>query len=355
MMQPITPCPYMMTMPLLNSDLDTFKNAFEAGLSRMLAPDALGAFILVLANSMQDQRLADGLAADLKETFATLSEKQANGTLSGGADDVTVFERLLPTGIENYRAWETRSLGPWQCAYNPLRALKPERASNVPFDTLQLPFNEEAFHFDKPFLKSEILSEESLDGTTLRIMYQKFPFVPYHLLILLDAAAHHAQYLSQPHHALVGAMVEKVSEKLPGFGLAYNSIGAGASVNHLHTHGFIQDQLPIELTEWQHNGGSQPYPVTCQPFANLNACWDQIKALHQSEQPYNLLYRKDRTYLLTRPPQSTLKTPAWLSNVTWFEASGAFNLIDQHTFNQLTASDIKHGLSGLTEGHLGNT
>jgi len=313
----------------------------------MLSADALGAFILVLANSMQDQRLADGLAADLKSTYAVLSQRFANETLSGDADDIAVFEQLLPTGIKTFRAWETRTPGPWQCAYNPLRALKPERASNVPFDSLQLPFDEAAFHFDKPFLKPEILSEEVFNDKRLRVMYQKFPFVPYHLLILLDADAHHPQYLSQEHHALIGSLVSDIAKRLPGFGLAYNSIGAGASVNHLHIHGFIHDTLTIELPRWQHNGGSNPYPVLCQPVEELSCCWDQIEQLHKADQPYNLLYREDRTYLISRPPQPTLVTPTWLTNVTWFEVSGALNLVDRNTFDQLSSKDIEAALARL--------
>lgn len=335
-------------MTLTDTDLPGFQQHFEAGLAAMLAPHELGAFILVLANSTQSAALRDGLATPLAQIFANLQPVAAQGLAHGGPDDIAVFAQLRRTGIDAFGVWQQRDLGPWRCAYNPLRGLKPERASNDPFHGLDQPFDADRFHFDKPFLRAEILAEESHAGTPLRIMYHKFPFAPWHLMLLIDAAAHRPQYLTQADHELIYELGATLHPQLPGFGIGYNSIGAGASINHLHLHSFIDTQpLAVELPRWSHNGGDEDYPVTCVAFDNPADGWQAIAERHAANQPYNLLYRGTSTYLLTRPPQADIDAPPWLSNVTWYEVCGRFNLVDKTLFDTLSAADIDALLSSL--------
>lgn len=333
---------------LINTDFAMFRQSFESGLSEMLAPDELGAFILVLANSMQDEHLQQGLAPRLAATFAQLQERCCGDSLKGGRDDLEVFEALRKSGIERYRAWDSRKQGPWQIAFNPLRALRPQRASKERFQGLRRIFDEDGFHFDKPFLAAEILGEDSVDDQLLRVLYHKFPFVAYHLLILLDPAGHHPQFMTEWAHRLVWTLVARVASAIPGFGVAFNSLGASASVNHLHVHGFIQQRpYAIEHSAWRHNGGQRPYPVRCYRVDSASECWSRIEALHRDDQPYNLLFRTSACYVIPRPPQGESQLPAWLPDAGWYELCGGFNLVDHHAFVTLAEDDIVAALQQL--------
>jgi hypothetical protein len=333
---------------LLDSSYNDFRDHFRHRLADMLAPDELGAFILVLANSMQDERLCDSLQPRIQATFEDLREAHGGGRLKAAADDLAVFEALLDIGIDAFGAWTQRAVGPWRTALNPLRALRPERASSERFESLHRPFDEGRFHFDKPFLKPEILSEERFEDRALRVMYHKFPFSLYHLLILLEPAAHHAQLLAPWSQRMAWNLAQRLSDSLPGVGLAYNSLGAGASVNHLHVHGFVDpDPLPIESALWTHNGGERAYPLRCQVARSNEDAWQMIEALHVANQPYNLLYRPGRCYVIERPAQGLVALPAWLPSTGWFELCGGFNLVQRSHFESLAAGDIESSLGAL--------
>ncbi len=264
---------------------------------------------------------------------------------------MAVFEALNASGIEHYGCWDLRRAEPWLLAYNPMRALRPPRASKQSFTGLKRPFDDNAFHFDKPFLRPEIISETSFAGKTLRLMYHKFPFAPYHLLLLIEAATHRPQYLDAESNAFFWQLTEKVAEQLPGIGIAYNSLGAGASINHLHAHSFLQQTpLAIEAPHWTHSGGSQRYPLPVERYTTAAESSERIGMLHQANQPFNLLYRPGQCYLITRRPQGDASLPEWAGVPAWYEVSGGFNLADRDRFEQLTAEEIEAALGMLAPG-----
>ena len=325
-----------------------FQQQFTAGLKQMLNADELGAFILVLANSMQDQTLHAELTPELSAIFKRLQAHYRDGVLNGAPDDLDVFATLNDSGIDDYGTWTVRQPDPWRTVFNPLRALRPARASKEKFETLKRPFDDTAFHFDKPFLRPEIMGEEAFAGKRLRVMYHKFPFAPYHLLILIEAAAHHPQYLDGETHALLWRLVEETAGQMPNIGIAYNSLGAGASINHLHAHSFLQQApLAIEKNHWQHNGGETPYPITCHKLTSLSEGKQLISDMHADNQPFNLLYRPGLCYAIPRKPQGSVTLPPWMGVAAWYELSGAFNLSDRAVFETLTADDIHSALQRL--------
>lgn len=334
---------------LLNTNTSAFKQHFNNTLSDMLKADELGSFILVLFNSMQDDQLQKALAPKLQAIFELL---QQNPELQAAPDDHTVFNALRSGGISQYTAWKTRRFDQWQCAYNPLRALRPERASKESITGLEKPFDEQAFHFAKPFLRPEIISEEDFNGTDLQIMYHKFPFAPFHLLIVINALQQRPQLLDESNHNMSWQLASQVAKNIKHFGLAYNSLGAGASVNHLHIHGFIDHALAIEYKNWQHNGGNQAYPLNILRFDNVKQSWKSIDTLHKQNQPYNLLYRAGSCYLIPRKPVSDVELPNWLPSVGWTEACGSFNLSDEKHFQTLTSDKIINALHRLLENSL---
>ena len=314
----------------------------------MLSPNEPGAFILALANSMQDRSLRESLSPGLRKVFRELLVKRETGGLSGAPDDLVVFEALARRGIEGYGAWRHRGESLWRCTFNPLRALRPARSSAEAFSGLERSFDEKAFHFDKPFLKPETFGEEAFRGRPVRALFQKFPFVGHHLLLLPDPARHCPQRLDEATHRWFWALAETMGRNIPGFGGAYNSLGAGASVNHLHFHGFVQpDPFAVERGEWRHNGGEQPYPVSVSRHASGEDAWRMIAGLHAANQPYNLLYRPRVCYVVQRAPQSERTLPEWMETAGWQEVCGGFSLSDRTMFDSLTAHDIEQGLALL--------
>ena len=120
----------------MNSSVTLFQQRFKDKLAEMLSPDELGAFILVLANSMQDNALELELATDLRTVFGLLRERDDQCGLNAAPDDLDVFRQLRQTSIDTYTTWKSRRIDSWQCVYNPLRALRPFRSSSEVFSGL---------------------------------------------------------------------------------------------------------------------------------------------------------------------------------------------------------------------------
>jgi hypothetical protein len=326
------------------ADIDAFKADFAAGLENMLTPTGLGAFILVLANSMQDRELFARLSAPLVKTFAQLQENNPDGP----EDDRNVFAALLASGIDALDCWEHCPHEPWERVLNPLRSLRPARVSSEVFREIQQPFDPSKFHFNKPFLRPEILWEGAWQGGQLRVLYNKFPFAPWHLLVVPEPQQCLPQFLTREHHARMLALVAEQSNTLPGLGMAFNSLGAYASVNQLHFQGFMRETpLPLELPHWQHNGGQEAYPLDCLRTASAQESWQMIEALHAANQPYNLLYRTDACYIVPRQGQGLVALPAWAQGMAWHEICGVFTLPDRTALEGIGAVEIAAQLARL--------
>jgi len=338
-----------MTTNTFPDNLSLFKTRFSDVLKAMLDADELGAFILVLANSMQDEALQQQLKLSLEEKFTQLKNQLEQGKLQAAKDDYDVFSALVSLGLDALPVWEYRQQAPWTLLYNPMRALRPARASSEIIDTLARPFNPEAFHFNKPFLVPEIFWQGDFNKLELRVFYNKFPFAPYHLLIVPEYSQCLPQFLTKKHHQLIWDFVAHYATGLTGLGVAYNSIGAYASINQLHFQGFIQEELlPVEDAIWQHNGGSIAYPIGCYKADNVLDAWEKIQSLHQSKHAYNLLYRAGTCFVLERKFQGTEQSPEWMQGVAWCDLCGVQTLGDRALFEELNQQDISHALLSVS-------
>ncbi len=323
------------------ADGDGFRRQFSDGLSQMLSADGLGAFILVLANSLQGDELRQPLLLALEKNFDAM--KTAG---QGSDDDESVFAILGREGIEDQQCWQHREVGGWELVYNNMRRLRPERLSAQKFDTITQPFDDQRFNFNRSFLKPEIMWQGEWSGHDFRVLYNKFPFAPWHLLIVPDAQAQRPQNLDFETHALIWKLVNAQQHFMPGFGIGYNSLGAGASVNHLHFQGFLRAQaLPVESSHWKHRGGRVDYPLKCQAMDSVQQTWEMIDQFHQHNQPYNLLYRPEICYLLPRKPQGAVAAEKWAQGVAWYESCGVFTLADQSLHNALPQQQITQQLA----------
>jgi hypothetical protein len=324
-------------------DLSQFKKLFVSKLKNMLSDDELGAYILVLANSLQNEYLKKSLHADLKNNFIALKENYLAGTLKATEDDIAVFERLLEMDVDILPVWKSKQVGDWKVVYNIMRQLRPARAASQALDSIIQNFDENKFHFNKLFLKPEILWEGEYETKNVRVLYNKFPFSDYHLLIVVSPELTHAQVLNEEMHHYIYSLVQNENQVLPGFGIGFNSLAAGASVNHLHFQGFIRNQpFAIETID----GDSFPLKVSC--CASSESAWQKIALLLQNNIAFNCLYLKGKCYVVPRPYQGSVDLPEWLDGAGWIDVAGVMTVSDEEPFRSLSKSSIDNALSLLS-------
>jgi len=340
-----------MTLPGIFSSPDRFRGDFIAGLDRQLDEPGLGTFILVLANASFDADIWPVMRERIGARFDVLSNEVSQSLRAGGRlaypdDDLMVFLKLMAMGLEAIDATVYRRAGPWEFQFNPLRALRPARASGLKTEGMAVPaFNPAAFHFNKPFLRAEILWEGELLRRPSRMLYNKFPFAPWHGLLVPEPAREHTQRLGQEAHLHAWHVVESLGTPLPGFGLSYNSFGAFASVNHLHFQTYLRsDPLPVEAAVWSHNGGAIPYPADCVVLDDALDAWLHIDALHARGQAYNLIYRPGRLYCLARRHQGSHALAPWSAGLAWYEMAGGVVAFSRVEYEALNETDIRHEL-----------
>lgn len=314
-----------------------FRQAFLKGLQRLLESAELGSYILVHANASFDRVLGDPLGPALRRRFSELDRKyrsrlEAGRKLEGAADDLLVFLKLMVIGFDGVQPTARRSAGPWEVQFNHLRAFRPARMSERKLTGISAPFDPKAFHFNRRFLRKEVFWAGELLGTPVELLYNKFPFVDLHSLLVPEREAELPQLLTPDYHRYLWNLTAQLGETLSGIGFGYNSYGAHASVNHLHFQMFVREEpLPVSASRWRHNGGHEDYPAHCERFDDLTRAWGRVAQLHQRELSYNLVYLPGLLYLLPRPKQGDCRHADWSAGHAWYEMSGgvtAFNRID---------------------------
>jgi len=329
------------------------RQRFVAGLEYMLAQHpGLGVYILVLANAAQDpalwQPLRDKLIQRQREHADTLRQLLRRGEKPNApADDLLVFLQLLalelqPEEFDLLQVEPPRRLGSWEVQFNPLRGLRPARMSEAQVHGIMQPFDETGFHFNKPFLAKEVLWQGELAAKPARLLYNKFPFAPWHGLLVPEAEHQRPQFLTPELHGWAWDVASSAGQAIPGFGLAYNSYGAYASVNHLHFQTFVRAlPLPVQCCD------GKTYPLPLQRFSDASSAWFHIDALHAATTPYNLIYDADGISVIARARQGDIALQAWSPGFAWSEVAGAFSVSSRSDFESLTESDIAQALAAL--------
>ncbi len=280
----------MAALPPLFRSPEIFRDAFVQRLDDLVDHESLGVYILVLANASFESRLFDRLAGRLQNAFRDWErefDEGADSALAAAPDDAAVFERLRAYGFDRLEVTRWRTSGPWQLQFNPLRGFRPPRMSSAVVDCLHQPFDGSGFHFNKPFLRKEILWEGELIGQAVRLLYNKYPFAELHGLLVPEPEACHPQFLTRELHGFAWQFAAELGVLLPGLGLGYNAYGAFASVNHLHLQTYLRKDglYPIEDMVWSHNGGTEPYPLAVHAFDDEGAAWSLIAHLNDANCP----------------------------------------------------------------------
>jgi diadenosine tetraphosphate (Ap4A) HIT family hydrolase len=338
--------------------MESLRQAFAAGLERLLEQPGLGGYVLVHANAGFDGELFEQLQAPLRQGFEHLGEscREAlrNGrNLLGMADDQVVFLKLMAIGFGGLQLTQFRREGVWELQFNHIRAFRPSRMAESVVTGLHRPFNPSGFHFNKPFLRKEVFWAGDLLGLEVDLLYNKFPFAPLHGLLVPERHSREPQYLSHPYHLYVWALTQAMAEYLPGIGFAYNSYGAYASVNHLHFQMFVRDDpLPLAHAQWRHNGGTEAYPTNCEVYEGSGEAWKRLEELHRDEISYNLIYLPGRLYCLPRKTQGNYAHAPWTSGFAWYEAAGGITTFNRTDYETLDGRGIRQELSKLSLGRL---
>ncbi|MCP5353049.1 MAG: hypothetical protein H6926_07685 [Chromatiales bacterium] len=332
-----------MTLPASLADATALRAAFEGGLAAMLAGHHdLGVFILVLANAVMDDALRARLEPALAARFEALRARPPAAT----ADDEAVFAALRERGWRDIESVVGRHVAGFELQCNALRGLRPPRNAGSRIDTLAKPFDPDGFHFAKPFLREEIFWQGDLLGRDVALLYNKFPFLPTHALLVPEADAGHAQLLTHAWHDYLWRVSAELGERIPGIGFGFNAYGAYASVNHLHFQMFVRpDPLPVAAPHWAHNGGADEYPTGCLRFDDAGQAWTALADLHAANVTYNLVYLPGRLYCLPRAFQGTRELPVWSQGHAFYEMAGGLTVFERAAFDALTATELRAALA----------
>jgi Ap4A phosphorylase N-terminal domain len=332
-----------------------FKQAFNQGLVQLLSShQSAGTFILALANFIQHPELYkvnQSLILDVYSQLSSYYQQALDSALEveGAKDDIKVMRSIIRIGLENIKKSDVRHIedGSWAIYFNHLRSFRPERMSNQKVKSIDVEFDSDSFNFNKPFLEKEIFVEQVVNERKISLLYNKFPFADYHGLLVLERDKEHKQYLSKDIFHYIWAMYSNIKLSIKNQVIAYNSLGAGASVNHLHFQTCIMDKpLSIASKKWLHNGGTTKYPAECLVLNSKEEAWQCIDNLQCNNIPFNFILLDDNFYCLPRC-LDFVKSEA-IPQVGWFEMAGAYSLANNDIFQSLEKDKIREVLSSMS-------
>ncbi|MCB1871812.1 MAG: hypothetical protein KDI49_07380 [Gammaproteobacteria bacterium] len=341
------------------SSFDAFRSAFNGGLAELLDGHVeLGAYILVMAHAGFDAMLRENLSQPLKKRFEQIAREMRRGKrrelyLDAAEADLQVVRSIIDIDFEGVQPAQFRDIGPWELQFNQMRALRPARMAGEVVEEIRVEFDPEAFHFGAPFLRKEIFWQGRVAGRKASILFNKFPFVPMHSILVPELHNYYPQYLSKGDHDFLWQLGEALADNLPGIGFGYNSYGALASINHLHFQMFYREKpLAVSHPQWRHNGGASDYPIACSRFDSAPDCWRFIDELHRMNCSYNLISLPGRVYCVPRMKQGTYPSPEWSEGFAWYEMAGGFITSCPENFDRISSRDLKRELSRLSIGGL---
>jgi len=210
-------------------------------------------------------------------------------------------------------------------------------------DSLSRPFDHDGFHFNKPFLKKEILWQGQLQGSHCRLLFNKFPFADRHGILVIEPGENRPQFLDYETHMYVWKLCQSMGAAMPGVGFGYNAYGAAASVNHQHFQMYVRDDegYAVELGQWQHNGGGDVYPLDCERLHDCESAWQRIEALHASNTAYNLLYRPGLMYVLPRRMQGHFQYADWMTGMGWADVMGEVTAFAREDYERVDSGQLE--------------
>ncbi len=336
----------MNRLPAIFRSTNTFSLAYREHLLKLLnrktfkkgIVNDLGELILLSAQSTFDKDLYKKTYPILNGIYKKLSESLKNIPEDLRNDDYEIASQISKQGWKNIeRVCFKKLKNIWHVQYNELRTLKPKGAAKQEIKSVYKKFNKKGFNFNKPSLRNERFWKGQLNGLDVSLFYNKFPFVPYHTLLVPEQNKNHPQFLKRRFHYHTADLMKNTK----GFATGYNSIGAYASVNNLHFQMFVETE-PLAVTDkkWKHNGGAQNYPAKCFVFESSNSSWEFVKMLHAKNIPYNILYTNEKIYIFPMNFQKKHRKTIFPLGFAWIELSGSFINVSKEDYNNITEKQI---------------
>ena len=319
-----------------------FRSIYSGYLINLLKKDFtvkdLGILVLLSAHASFDEDLYKVSFKRLCKIYKSLQSKISAIDEKFKNDDYHIAKKIIETGWENIHKVYLKKLNNlWHIQYNQLRTLKPRRNATLEIKSVYKKFEKNSFNFNKSFLQIERFMKRRIAGTDVSFFYNKFPFVKAHTLLVPEQEKNHPQFLRRRFHFFACDLAKGTE----GFAIGYNSIGAFASVNHLHFQLFIKNEtLPVENSMWKHNGGEKKYPAECFAFTNKTSSWKFIQLLHKKNIPYNILYTRGKIYIFPVNFQKIHKHTIFPLGFAWIELSGSFINVSKKDYDRITEKQI---------------
>ena len=224
---------------------ETFTNTFETGLHDLYRTTQKypGTAVTIIGNwNLHGQPIQPDL-------FATV-----NSALSCIPPDAAIFTETHRRILCNEPIDEPLpiKIGDLELFYSLVRSMRPYRGAHEEDKPLNQRFSESPFWLGLDEVRKEEFSYFNHDKVHAHLLFNRYPFAPYHFIFAPDIDLRHNQFLDPKEDAkIVEAMLCFVTEQGLGDGLwlCYNSNGAHASVNEVHAQGFFATagmELPLE-------------------------------------------------------------------------------------------------------------
>jgi diadenosine tetraphosphate (Ap4A) HIT family hydrolase len=280
-------------------------------------------------------------------------------------DDLIVLGNLwgkVKDGKVQVPSPERKQVGKFVLQYNYLRGFRPKRAAQSKDVPLDMPFNSRSHHFMQPVFMNEEFYSMDMNDNHFDFYFNKYPFAPGQFILVPNKEKCHNQYLDPDRDIGIISTVSEIMEK-GVFGrsmrLGYNSLGAHASLNHLHFQGFFIDtednwQPPLEeeLKESAsknktHCFRNKPYNTGIWfPYSEQKDFGQFLREIKKEDKRYNLYYTPEGIALFIRRNQGDpryldlLGKSPFTTGYAFFEMMGEIVCPDENAFKNTSEDQI---------------
>ncbi len=157
---------------------------------------------------------------------------------------------MVPLSLPEIRtAIKDKEKSRYELSYIFLRGLRDPGVVKKKYIAIDDPYNKEK---DSPFINAEPkehFQNGILNGVEYELFYHLYPYAPFHFMVIPERMERHNQYVDNKWLKFAWDFLNSAND--PNLRIAYNSLGAYASQNHLHFQGFyVTEELapPIEQT-----------------------------------------------------------------------------------------------------------
>jgi len=207
--------------------------------------------------------------------------------------------------------------------------------------------SKEAITQESPYYKADPLEhfqEGALNGISYELFYHLYPYAPFHFMVIPQKTMRHNQCIDKDWLKFAWDFLNAAND--PNLRLAFNSLGAFASQNHLHFQGFYVTEdwtPPIEqaIDPGTADCASLKWPIPhCLVFKGndesvVKKAWEYIEFImeeakkHPNEIAFNLYIKPGSITVIPRRHQATIVDhlngkgdfstgPAWIETLgTW--------------------------------------